>query len=354
LRSTQFPGRSRGKGNVQELFELVRRLVDIESVTGAEAACGAFLESRLRALGFAVERQEVTPGRANVFATLGWPEVVLSTHMDTVMPYFASSEDDEWIRGRGACDAKGSLACQMIAGERLMREGIRDFGLLFVVGEERQSDGARAANASPRGSRYVVVGEPTENRLVTATKGVLQLNLRARGRAAHSAYPELGESAIEKLLDALDRLRAMPLPGDPELGPTTMNIGMISGGVAANVIPENAAATVLFRTVDDCSALVEQIETLLDGRVECEFRRVAPASRLEVVEGFETAAVSFASDVAHLDRWGRPLLIGPGTILVAHTAEERVSKSELARAVELYQGLVRELKAPGRAEGATR
>jgi len=338
---------------VQELFELVRRLVDIESVTGSETACGAFLESRLRAAGFAVETQVVSPGRANLFAALGSPEVVLSTHMDTVAPYFPSSEDSEWIRGRGACDAKGSLACQVIAAESLMREGVRDFGLLFVVGEERQSDGARAINQSPRGARYIIVGEPTGNRLVTATKGVLQLHIRARGRAAHSAYPELGESAIEKLLDLLGELRAMPLPSDPELGPATMNIGTISGGVAANVIPEDAEAMVLFRTVDDCAALIERIQGLLDGRAEYTLRRVAHVSRLHVAKGFETSAVSFVSDVSHLDKWGRPLLIGPGSILVAHSAEEKVSKAELVRAVELYRGLVRELKSDARMEGVS-
>jgi acetylornithine deacetylase len=336
---------------VQELFDLVRRLVDIESVTGLEAGCSAFVEARLRAAGFAVETQLVSPGRRNVFASLGEPEIVLSTHMDTVVPYFPSSEDGEWIRGRGACDAKGSLACQVIAAEQLARKGIRDFGLLFVVGEERQSDGARAANQNPRGSRYIIVGEPTENRLVTGTKGILQLNLRARGRAAHSAYPELGESAVEKLLDVLEALRKMPLPSAPDLGPATMNIGTIAGGVAPNVIPDNAEAVVLIRTVDDCSALIEKIKALMGGRVEYEFRRVAPASRLEVVDGFETTAVSFASDVAHLDQWGRPLLIGPGSIFAAHTADERVGKAELVQAVKLYGNLVRALKARGHAEG---
>ncbi len=336
---------------MQELFELVRRLVDIESVTGAETACGAFLESRLRAAGFAVEMQAVSPGRANLFATAGRPEVVLSTHMDTVAPYFPSSEDAEWIRGRGACDAKGSLACQVIAAESLLRDAVRDFGLLFVVGEEWQSDGADAANQAPRGSQYIVVGEPTENRLVTATKGVLQLNIRTHGRAAHSAYPELGESAIEKLLDLLGELRAMPLPSDPELGQATMNIGKISGGVAANVVPNNAEALLLFRTVDDCKGLIGMIKTILDGRAEYELRRVSRIARLQAVDGFKTTTVSYVSDVSHLDQWGRPLLIGPGSIKVAHGADERVSKAELVRAVELYRGLVRELQWRVRTEG---
>ncbi len=333
-----------GKETVQELFELLRGLVDIPSVTGTEGRCAEFLAQRLRARDFAVEMQAVTPGRANLFAVRGRPEIVLSTHMDTVAPHFPSSEDAEWIHGRGACDAKGSLACQVIAAEQLAHEGVNDFALLFVVGEETTSDGARAANERPRGSRYLIVGEPTENRLVAATKGVLQLRLRARGRAAHSAYPELGESAIEKLLDLLAALRSMPLPTDPELGPATMNIGRISGGVGANVIPAEAEATILFRTVSDAADLIRSIEQRVGGRAECDFFRSVAPTRLERMPGFEADVVAFTTDVPNLDRWGRPLLIGPGSILAAHTAEERVSKKELVRAVELYRRLVKDLK----------
>ncbi|MDE3138102.1 MAG: M20/M25/M40 family metallo-hydrolase [Acidobacteriota bacterium] len=326
------------------LFELLRKLVDISSVTGTEGPCAEFLAGRLRASGFAVEMQAVTPGRANLFATRGRPEIVLSTHVDTVAPHFPSNEDAEWIHGRGSCDAKGSLACQVIAAEQLLGEGVNDFGLLFVVGEETTSDGARAANERPRASRYLIVGEPTENRLVAATKGVLQLRLRAHGRAAHSAYPELGESAIEKLLDILAGLRSMPLPADPELGSTTMNIGRISGGVGANVIPAEAEATILFRTVSEAAALIRLIEQLVGNRGECDFFRSVAPTRLERIPGFDADIVAFTTDVPNLDRWGRPLLIGPGSILLAHTAEERVGKKELVRGVELYKRLVKELK----------
>lgn len=336
---------------VQELFDLLRKLIDIPSVTGDEGRCGEFVAEWLAARGFAVERQPVTPGRANVYAALGRPEVILSTHLDTVGPYFGSSEDEEWIRGRGACDAKGSLACQMIAAERLARAGAHDFGLLFLVGEETVSDGARTANELPRGSRYLVMGEPTGNRLVAATRGILQLRLKTRGRAAHSAYPELGESAIEKLLDLLAELRSMPLPTDPELGRTTMNIGSISGGIASNVIPDAAEATLLFRTVGEGAELMHTIEALIGGRAECEFPRLVAPVRLMRMEGFEADVVAFTTDVSNLARWGRPLLVGPGSILVAHTAEERVAKAELARAIELYLRLVRELKSRGETEG---
>lgn len=332
---------------MRELFQLVRKLVDIPSVSGGEGLCGEFLNDWLIGADFRVELQPVSPGRANVFASLGRPDVVLSTHMDTVGPFFASDEDSEWISGRGSCDAKGILACQLIAARELAREGVRDIGMLFVVGEETVSDGARAANERPCGSRFLIVGEPTGNRLVVATKGVLQLRLTARGRAAHSAYPELGKSAIETLLGVLADLRVLPLPRDPELGPTTMNIGLVSGGVAANVIAPEAEATVLFRTVSDGVELLRRIEALLGGRAEVEVVRSMGPTRLVRMEGFEADVVAFGTDVSNLDRWGGPLLIGPGSILAAHTPGERVSKAELVQAVELYQRLVRQLKARG-------
>jgi acetylornithine deacetylase len=330
---------------VQQLFELTRQLVDIESVTGAEGAVADFVVSWLRERSFDVGLLPVSPGRANVFATLGRPDVVLSTHLDTVAPFFPSSEDAEWIYGRGSCDAKGCLACQAIAADQLARAGVRDFGLLFLAGEEWLSDGARAANQSPPGSRFLVMGEPTDNRLIVATKGVLQLHLRTRGRTAHSAYPYLGDSAIETLLDLLGELRAMPLPLDPVLGPTTMNIGLISGGLAANVVPDAAEATILYRTVDAGAGLRRRIEALLDGRAEFTVLRHTPPTRMEKLPGFEISVASFTTDVPSLDRWGRPLLLGPGSILLAHTAEERVRKDELSEAVEIYRKLVLELKA---------
>jgi acetylornithine deacetylase len=327
------------------LFELTRQLVDIDSVTGNEGAAGEFIAAWLRRQGFDVETQRVSDGRSNVFASLGRPEVVLSTHLDTVGPFYPSSEDNEWIYGRGACDAKGCLACQAIAAAQLAGEGVRDIGLLFLVGEETESDGALAANESPRGARYLIMGEPTDNRLVAGTKGALQLRITTRGRAAHSAYPELGESAIDRLLDVLGELRAMPLESDPELGRATMNIGLLAGGQAANVVPEQASALLFYRTVAAGGGLRRRLEARLDGRAEYEFRRDVAPTRMEVLPGFETTVAGFTTDVPNLDRWGRPLLVGPGSILVAHTGQERVAKAELERAVELYQRLARDLKA---------
>ncbi|MFB3921290.1 MAG: M20/M25/M40 family metallo-hydrolase [Terriglobia bacterium] len=326
------------------LFELTRSLVNIESVTGNEKACVTFLRDHLARRGFEVELQPVESGRANVLALRGKPEIVLSTHIDTVPPFMPASEDDEHIYGRGACDAKGILASQVTAAERLLSEGIGDFGLLFLVGEETASDGAAAANRVPRGGKFIINGEPTENKLVLGSKGILRVDITARGRMAHSAYPLLGESAIEKLLDVLADLRRMPLPTDSVLGPSTMNIGTISGGRAANIVPDEAAAQVLIRTVKPSDELRTNIRRILEGRCEFEFARDTPALIMEKLDGFETDVVAFTTDLPNLTRWGRPLLLGPGSISVAHTDHERVRKADLVRAVELYCKLVRELK----------
>lgn len=333
-----------------ELFELTRKLVDINSVTGDEAECGEFLCAYLRARGFDAELLPVDGQRANVFACRGKPEVVLSTHMDTVPPHEPAREDADTIYGRGSCDAKGILAAQIAAAEKLVREGIDNFGLLFLVGEETISDGARVANESPRGSKYIIGGEPTENKLALGQKGILRVHLEARGRMAHSAYPHFGESAVEKLLDVLADLRRLPLPSDPVLGPATMNIGVISGGRAANVIPDEAAAQVLFRTVSASRSLRGEVERLIAGRVGAEIVRDTPALTLEKLDGFETTVVAFTTDLTNLTRWGRPVLLGPGSIEDAHTDHERVRKTDLLRAVELYCRLVRTLKARCKAQ----
>ncbi len=326
------------------LFELTCTLVDIDSVTGHEQACTEFLSRVLEERKFRVELQPVAGGRANILAVRGTPEVVLSTHVDTVPPFAASSEDAEFIYGRGSCDAKGILASQVLAAERLAREGVEDFGLLFLVGEETVSDGARAANLSPQETKFIINGEPTDNKLALGTKGILRVDVRTRGRMAHSAYPHLGESAIEKLLDLLAELRRLPLPCDPALGPSTVNIGVISGGRAANVVPDVAEAQVLFRTVDGSRELRQNVESVLGGRCEYEFVRDTPALRMERLDGFETSVVAFTTDLSNLTRWGRPVLLGPGSIEVAHTDHERIRKADLTRAVELYCRLVRQLK----------
>jgi acetylornithine deacetylase len=333
-------------------FALTRSLIDIESITGREKAVGEFLLAILSQLtaasGGNVERMNVGPERFNVLATWGTPSVVLSTHMDTVPPYFSSSEDSEFVRGRGACDAKGIAAAMICAAERLCAAGVRNFGLMFVVGEEKDSLGALAAAQHSRGTKFLVNGEPTENKLALGSKGALRFVLTARGRLAHSAYPELGESAIEKLLDALNAARKIPLPRDTLLGESTLNIGTIAGGRAPNVIADEAHADLMFRTVGDPEPIRAALRGAVDGRVEIEEELHTPALHLEAVSGFETTVVAYTTDIPNFgEAWGKPLLIGPGSIHVAHTAEERIPKRELAEAIEIYTQLVQRLLAGG-------
>ncbi len=334
-----------------ELFQLTEALINIESVTGHEKACSEYVRDCLAARGFQAELQPVSRDRANVWATCGVPEVVLSTHLDTVPPFFLAREDEECIYGRGACDAKGIVASQIVAAERLRESGVEGFGLLFLVGEETVSDGAREANLHPRGSRFLINGEPTENRLILGCKGNLRLDVRAKGKMAHSAYPHLGESAIAKLLDVLADLRGLHLPTDPVLGPSTLNVGVVSGGRAANVISDQASAQIAIRTVTDTAALRQEISDLIRGRCEFEFLRDTPPLRMEKLDGFETGIVAFTTDLPALTRWGRPVLLGPGSIEYAHTEHERVRKADLVKAVELYCRLVRELKQVASKEG---
>jgi acetylornithine deacetylase len=334
------------------VFELTRALIDIPSVTPEEEAVGEYLYSHLLQLAAAhngiVEKQEVEPHRYNVFASFGDPVVTLSTHMDTVPPYVPSRVDDDFIWGRGACDTKGIIASMITAAERLLERGTRNFALLFVVGEERNSAGAMYAAQHPRGSKFIINGEPTSNHLALGSKGALRYELVARGRMAHSAYPELGDSAINKLLDALEAIRKLELPVDDILGPSTLNIGTIHGGRAPNVIPDEARAEIFIRLVGDSAATKAALEKTvrgLSGSIELNFVLEIPAIRLTAIDGLPTTVVAYTTDIpAFLGAWGRPLLLGPGTIHVAHTLEERVPKKELLEAVEIYQQMVIQLQ----------
>lgn len=336
------------------LFELTRRLVDIESITPNEKEVGHFLlgylEEFARQTGGSVERMDVSadPERFNIFVTWGEPIVTLSTHLDTVPPFIPSSEDDNHIYGRGACDVKGLIAAMCSAVGLLLKENLRNFALLFVVGEERNSAGALHAAQNPRGSRFLINGEPTENKLALGSKGAYRFVLRAKGRMAHSAYPEYGESAIIKLLNALQRLRGMEYPTDPILGSSTTNIGVIRGGRAPNVIPDEAEAEIFVRLVDDGAAVRRAIQEAMRFQVEIEDVLCIPAVHLEKLPGFKTTVVSYTTDIpAFGGAWGKPYLIGPGSILVAHTKEERIPKKELLEAPELYAKMVRQLLTSG-------
>jgi acetylornithine deacetylase len=328
-----------------DIVSLTRQLVDIESVTGNEGPVGEFLEQELRRLGYDARRMPVEGERANVYATSpGHPEptVVFSTHMDTVPPFIPSSEDAHRIYGRGSCDAKGIIATQIAAAEKLKQEGIYA-GLLFLVGEERDSLGAKVANQQANRCRFLINGEPTENKIAVASKGVLRVELIAEGRMAHSAYPELGESAIDKLVEALHRLRQMELPSNPEIGPCTLNVGVIEGGRAPNVIPDRARALLLYRLVGPADQLRRDIAATVAGLAKIDFTLEIPFVRLRAFNNMPTMIAAFTTDIPALNNWGEPLLLGPGSIHVAHTEGEYVEKAQLSEAVELYCRIAREL-----------
>jgi acetylornithine deacetylase len=327
-----------------DALELTRALVALETPTGAEGPATDFLDGALRAAGYQVVRQPVTGGRDNLYAYREPPELVFSTHLDTVPPYVALAEDAESIHGRGSCDAKGLAAAMIVAAERLASRGERRIGLLFLVGEENGSDGARAArDLTPKG-RFLINGEPTENRLAIGQKGSLRVDLQAAGRAAHSAYPEEGVSAIEALLDTIERIRRLPLPTDPLLGQSTLNLAIIGGGVAPNVIPPAAHAQLLIRTVAPTDPLKATIRSLaapgvsIDFPVELAFHKGGTAP-----EGWETTVVSYASDLPFLEGWGERYQLGPGSIRVAHTSHEHIRKADLLHGVELYTRLASDL-----------
>lgn len=330
------------------LLELTRKLIDIPSVTGDEKGVGMFLKSHLESLGYRVEMQEVEEDRFNVIATTAKPpRVVFSTHMDTVPPHIASSENEGKIFGRGACDAKGIIAAQILAAQRLRDEGMDAIGLLFTVDEELGSAGARVANKNKPAleTEYLINGEPTDNKLARATKGSLRLILKTKGRAAHSAYPEHGESAIEKLLEVLTSVRLCEWPSDVVLGETTCNIGVISGGTRANVIPAEAYAELQLRLVTTAEPVRRILESAIGSRAEVKYLSEHEPVPLHTVDGFEQCVVRFTTDIPYLSHWGTPLLLGPGSILNAHTDHEFVEKQELNQSVDLYVRLVRALLA---------
>ena len=339
-------------GVALDAIALTRRLIDIESITYNECVVGEFLVEFLTARGFHVETTAVEQDREsrcqgkrlNVYAGAAGrtPDVVFSTHMDTVPPFIPSSEDDEFIHGRGACDAKGIIAAQIAAAERLREESV-NVGLLFVVGEERDSAGAKVANQNPRGSRFLINGEPTDNRVALASKGALRAEIRATGRMAHSAYPELGESATHKLIEALSRVLALPLPSTPGIGPSTLNVGTIAGGRATNVIADHAEAHLLIRLVGPSEPTRKAIEEVIMGLATVDFTLEIPFMRFRDLEGLPSMVAAFTTDAPWLTEWGEPLLLGPGSIHVAHTPHEKLAKRELVEAIDLYTDIARRL-----------
>lgn len=331
---------------IVNLLQVTRQLIDIPSTTGEEGAAGNFLALFLRDLGYRVELQPVGNERFNVFATLDGPAtIVFSTHIDTVPPFIPSSEDAENIYGRGSCDAKGIIAAQIFAAERLRREEFKEVGLLFTVDEELASAGAQLANKHEAAAqcRFLINGEPTDNKLALGSKGSMRLKITTAGKPAHSAYPEAGESAIEKLLDMLEAIRRAAWPRDEFFGETTCNIGVISGGTRPNVIPASASADLQIRLTKDMDQVKSIVESNVDGRGSVQYSSAHDPVRFFTVPGFEECVVRFTTDIPYLSNWGKPLLLGPGSILDAHTDHERISKRQLEEAVDLYVRLAQQL-----------
>jgi acetylornithine deacetylase len=328
-----------------DIFQFTRELIRIESVTWNEGAAGRWLRDYLADAGFEVTTQTVTGDRINVYARIGDPIVTFSSHVDTVPPFIGFSEDEKNIYGRGACDAKGVIAAQVFAAMKLKDEGVTNVGMLYVVGEEDGSDGAKAANSIPNRNRFLINGEPTESRQAIGAKGALRVAIEARGRTAHSAYPELGESAIEKLIDVLDDIRRHDWPVDAELGPMTYNIGTISGGRKANVVPDFASSEVMFRVVTGPDEVFRMVTEVVGCRAEVIRGFTVPIIRTRTVEGMDIprSVVRFATDIPFLTNWGEPLLFGPGSIHDAHTSHEYIAKQDLLGAVATYARMARAL-----------
>jgi acetylornithine deacetylase len=328
------------------ILELTRKLIEIKSCTGEEAGMMEYLSNHLEALGLTVEKQAVEGDRYNIYASAGEPAVVLSTHTDTVRPYFPFSEDNDYIYGRGACDTKGIVAAQLKCAEKLIDNGISNFGLLYVVGEEGESDGAKAANKIPNSCRWLINGEPTENKIAVGSKGTLRVKLSVSGKACHSAYPEMGESAIEKMIDILSDVRRIKWPSHELLGNTTCNIGVISGGLQPNVVAPHAEALLMVRVVTGSTEIKEILTDVVGNRGDLDFyfgyEPVLTHVPRQTGKKIETVTAAYGTDIPFLTNWGTPLLLGPGSILDAHTATEKISKNQLHDAVDLYFEIVKE------------
>jgi acetylornithine deacetylase len=328
---------------MSDVVALAADLMSIQSTSGNEGAVVDFVTRWLVARGWNVSLQQVTPGRANIWATRGKGIVTLSTHLDTVPPYVAPRMDGDKLFGRGACDAKGIAASMLMAADEMAASGEGRLDLLFVVGEEKNSDGARAANQLNPTSKFLINGEPTESQIASGAKGSLRVTLRTRGREAHSAYPHLGASAIEPMLDLLPTIRDLDLPSDPELGETTVNIGVLRGGTEANIVPAQAEAEMMFRLVGAVEPVKRIIEDWVGDRAEIEYGSHIPTQRFHVPPGFAVAPMAYTSDIPLLSRWGTPVLFGPGSIHVAHTPDEHIPVSELRASVDAYKRIIAHL-----------
>lgn len=349
-----------------DVVDLTIELCTIPSITENEADVVDHLTTILKKLGAHVTRENVggTVGRDNLLAVADKNrpvDLLLTTHIDTVPPYYApkrvvGADGVERLVGRGVIDAKGIAASMIVAWQRLLETNAMvgaNVGLLFVVGEETSSDGAKQAAASgfAPAVKFFIDGEPTDGLLCTAMKGVLAFDLVVKGKAGHSAYPAAGHSATHQLIDDLHRLQHASWP-TTSFGETTLNVGVMNGGVAPNVIAADASARIMMRPTIHPDEILEQVRALLTDSTALSVLTKAAPIELYTVAGEPTCVVAFGSDVPHLmpvlgPRAGRPMLFGPGSILDAHTSHEQVAIDDLVAAAAAYERMcVRLLEQP--------
>lgn len=331
-------------------IELFMEMLSIESTSGSEMPFSEFLASRLATDGCTVEKFDVGDGTQNLLFSWGKPEIVFCTHMDTVPPYIAPTREtlpsgDVIFRGRGTCDAKGQIFSQYSACVELARRGYTGFGLLLLSGEETGSYGAKAFRNQWPGAKVVVVGEPTDGCMTSASKGTKSFGLTFKGKAFHSGYPENGESAVNKFVSFISGLDKVGFPVDPVLGPTTWNVGKLESSNPQNILSEKLTCRLYFRTTFSSDEFVKEYMSSLDPN-DVEVIAYGGDTPMEylTLDGFRTKSVSFGSDAPQLTNFEKKILCGPGSILVAHRDEENILLSELeegmANCIAIFEKLV--------------
>ena len=324
-----------------DIAERLLKWLAVDSTSGNEREFLQLLEGMFHDDGWQITRQPVEEDRWNLLVTDGTdPQVLLSTHVDTVPPVLEVDYDGQVVRGRGACDTKGGLLAMVHAARRVRDAGIEGVGFLLVVGEEVDHRGAKEATALQLDVDRIILCEPTQNRVVTAQKGMVRCTLRTRGVAGHSAFPDDGESAVGPLLDALEAIRGHDWPTDELLGATTVNIGVIDAGVAANVFAPEARAEVLFRAVSDAEQLLHEVRSTVGGDVEMVDVVYNDPVFFDVPSGVDTCTVPFNTDAPYLADIADVWLVGPGDIRCAHSEDEQIRIGEIFDGIELYEKLI--------------
>ena len=327
------------------MIDFLIQIMGVESTSGMENSVADHIKDNFAPPGAELEIQEISNGTRNLFYKWGNPRIIFCSHFDTVPPYIPPRIEGDTIYGRGSCDAKGQIAVLAEVCKKLHEKGETNFGLLMLAGEEVGSYGARRANELITGCEYVIVGEPTENKLIKAQKGNMLAEVEFFGKAFHSGYPEHGDNAIQRMVDFVNALNALEFPVDPVLGETTYNIGNLSADNARNIVSDHVSMKIFFRTTFlTHEILIEKVLSIIDENTKIEFAYGDPPIEFHTIEGFETGVVSYGSDAPELTNLGKPLLYGPGSIFNAHTDNEHITIPEIEKAVEDLLDIYEKLK----------